>query len=158
MSSRWDNIVIGVDMWPIMNLYFAHIITSNRHVIASRLLLSLETHRLLIDTSSLQCEAIQGFQLNFASDTRCDLSMRSVVVRELAHQWPGNLVTMNQLKSSHPIEVPIQLSSDIDQVFDAISYLKGNAVMSRIARSIGLETFTKGVSHYLQEHLRQWTH
>lgn len=29
------------------------------------------------------------------------------------------------MRSSHPVEVPIQSSTDIDQVFDHISYLKG---------------------------------
>ncbi|KAH3680723.1 hypothetical protein WICPIJ_008120 [Wickerhamomyces pijperi] len=120
----------------------------------------------------------------------------SVVCHELAHQWFGNLVTMDwwdelwlnegfatwvgtyvvgevypewrafeidifesqvkalesdSVRSSHPVEVPIQSASDIDQVFDQISYLKGCSVIHQIAQTLGTKTFLQGVAHYLKK-------
>lgn len=120
-----------------------------------------------------------------------------VVMHELAHQWFGNLVTMDfwdglwlnegfatwmswyacdslfpdwkvwesyvadslqhalsldSLRSSHPIEVPVKRADEINQIFDAISYSKGSSLLKMISRWLGEETFIKGVSNYLKKH------
>lgn len=120
-----------------------------------------------------------------------------VVMHELAHQWFGNLVTMDfwdglwlnegfatwmswyacdslypdwkvwesyvsdslqhaltldALRSSHPIEVPVKRADEINQIFDAISYSKGSSLLKMISRWLGEETFVKGVSNYLKKH------
>ena len=56
------------------------------------------------------------------------------------------------LRSSHPIEVPIQNALDVDQIFDAISYSKGSSVIRMLAAHLGQATFLKGVSNYLKGH------
>lgn len=120
-----------------------------------------------------------------------------VVMHELAHQWFGNLVTMDfwdglwlnegfatwmswyacdslypdwkvwesyvsdslqqalsldSLRSSHPIEVPVKRADEINQIFDAISYSKGSSLLKMISRWLGEEVFIKGVSNYLKKH------
>lgn len=132
-----------------------------------------------------------------ASDVKYKNRVAYVVAHELAHQWFGNLVTMDwwselwlnegfatwvgwlatdylhpdwnvwpqfvsegmqtaftldSLRSSHPIEVPVRDALDVDQVFDHISYLKGSSVIRMLAGHLGKDTFLKGVSNYLKAH------
>lgn len=120
-----------------------------------------------------------------------------VILHELAHQWFGNLVTMewwtylwlnesmatyfgyhvtnelfpewnvwddfklteyqsalelDSLESSHPIEVEIKNSSDINQIFDAISYSKGSCIVKFMVDYLGVTTFQTGLRKYLNTH------
>ncbi|KAK7202520.1 peptidase family M1-domain-containing protein [Myxozyma melibiosi] len=59
---------------------------------------------------------------------------------------------LDSLRQSHPIEVPVKSALDIDQIFDAISYLKGASSIRMISSHLGVKTFLKGVSTYLKEH------
>nr|XP_020641275.1 puromycin-sensitive aminopeptidase isoform X1 [Pogona vitticeps] len=117
-----------------------------------------------------------------------------VVGHELAHQWFGNLVTMewwthlwlnegfaswieylcvdhcfpeydiwtqfvsadytraqelDALDNSHPIEVSVGHPSEVDEIFDAISYSKGASVIRMLHDYIGDEDFRKGMHLYL---------
>lgn len=131
------------------------------------------------------------------SEARFRNRIAYVVAHELAHQWFGNLVTMDwwdelwlnegfatwagwlatdhlhpewevwpqfinegfesalsldALRSSHPIQVPVRDALDVNQIFDAISYLKGCSVIRMLANHLGVKTFLKGVSIYLKRH------
>ena len=56
------------------------------------------------------------------------------------------------LKNSHPIEVPVGHPSEIDEIFDDISYNKGASVIRMLHNYIGDEDFRKGMNLYLTRH------
>jgi len=120
-----------------------------------------------------------------------------VVCHETAHQWFGNLVTMewwthlwlnegfasfmenlttaalypefkiweqfvpgtliealklDALHSSHPIEVEVGHPSEVDEIFDNISYNKGASVIRMLYDWIGDAAFKAGMSSYLTKY------
>ncbi|CAH0753049.1 unnamed protein product [Bemisia tabaci] len=134
-------------------------------------------------------------EVNSSTSTRQWVAI--VVGHEIAHQWFGNLVTMewwtdlwlnegyasftenfcvdhlfpemdiwtqfvtsehikalelDAMKNSHPIEVPIGHPSEIDEIFDNISYYKGASVIRMLHRYIGDDDFRKGMNLYLTRH------
>ncbi|CAF4602604.1 unnamed protein product [Rotaria sp. Silwood1] len=56
------------------------------------------------------------------------------------------------LKSSHPIEVPIEHPAEMDEIFDEISYLKGSSVLRMLHDYIGDDAFRNGLHTYLKEY------
>eukprot|EP00871_Galdieria_phlegrea_P002238 jgi/Galph1/3014/GphlegSOOS_G1672.1 len=129
------------------------------------------------------------------SSTHARSLVAEVVAHELAHQWFGNLVTMewwthlwlnegfatwaadlavdhlfpdwkiwmgfvsstlaaamklDSLESSHPIEVEIKKASDVNEIFDAISYNKGASVIRMLANYLSLPVFQRGLQVYLK--------
>jgi len=56
------------------------------------------------------------------------------------------------LKNSHPIEVPVGNPSEIDEIFDDISYSKGASVIRMLHQYIGSNDFKKGMHMYLSRH------
>lgn len=59
---------------------------------------------------------------------------------------------LDSLRASHPIEVPVKDALEIEQIFDAISYLKGSSVIRMLSNHLGVKTFLSGVSSYLKAH------
>ena len=115
---------------------------------------------------------------------------------EMAHQWFGDLVTMDwwddiwlnegfaswmatkatdqihpewfplldrvdgreqamaldSFKTTHPIVQRIHTVEEIDQVFDAITYEKGEAVLAMLEAYAGADTWQKGIRAYIAAH------
>ncbi|KAH3680603.1 hypothetical protein WICPIJ_008223 [Wickerhamomyces pijperi] len=61
-------------------------------------------------------------------------------------------LSLDALRASHPIEVPVKRADEINQIFDAISYAKGSSLLKMISRWLGEDVFVKGVSNYLKKH------
>ncbi|KAF7304688.1 Aminopeptidase [Mycena kentingensis (nom. inval.)] len=55
--------------------------------------------------------------------------------------------------SSHPIEVECKDASDINQIFDSLSYSKAASVLNMLCDYVGEDKFLRGVSIYLKRHL-----
>lgn len=120
-----------------------------------------------------------------------------VIAHELAHQWFGNLVTMewwthlwlnegfasyieylavdkinpawniwedfstyeqgralslDALKNTHAIEIPVHHPTEIAEIFDEVSYSKGASVILMIANYLGEKDFRDGLRYYLKKH------
>jgi puromycin-sensitive aminopeptidase len=58
----------------------------------------------------------------------------------------------DQLKSTRPVEFEVTAPEEVDQMFDAITYGKGSAVLHMIDEFIGVENFRQGVGNYLRKH------
>lgn len=61
-------------------------------------------------------------------------------------------LSLDSFRSSHAVQMPIQRESEIGQIFDAISYLKGCSLVRMIYSYLGEEHFMAGVKHYLKKH------
>lgn len=56
---------------------------------------------------------------------------------------------VKQKESSRPINIEVNTPSEISQMFDAISYEKGGAILRMCANFLGEEVFRAGITRYL---------
>jgi puromycin-sensitive aminopeptidase len=56
---------------------------------------------------------------------------------------------LDALKSSHPIEVPIENPNELEEIYDAVSYSKSASVIRMLFYHLGQETFQEGLKQYL---------
>ena len=71
-------------------------------------------------------------------------------------QFVSNTLTdaleLDALKNSHPIEVEVGHPSEVDEIFDAISYNKGASVIRMLHDFIGRDAFKAGMKDYLSKY------
>lgn len=70
---------------------------------------------------------------------------------EFIAQDTGRGKSLDSLRSSHPIEVPVDDEKQIDEIFDAISYSKGASVMRMLHEYAGADVFRRGAARYLSQ-------
>ncbi len=68
---------------------------------------------------------------------------------QFVYQDTNGGLSLDGLKNSHPIEVEVTNPAEIGELFDAISYNKGGAVLRMLEDFLGEETFRRGVNAYL---------
>ena len=61
-------------------------------------------------------------------------------------------LVLDGLANSHSIEMPVHNPSEIGELFDAISYSKGAAILRMLEVFLGEATFRSGVQAYLSSH------
>jgi puromycin-sensitive aminopeptidase len=64
----------------------------------------------------------------------------------------GPAMSLDGLKNTHPIEAEVKTPHEINELFDAISYSKGAAIIRMLEQFLGDETFRRGLVHYLSTH------
>lgn len=60
-------------------------------------------------------------------------------------------MSLDSLRSSHPVEVPVKSVEEINEIFDDISYAKGSCVLRMISAYLGEDIFLEGVRQYLKK-------
>lgn len=61
-------------------------------------------------------------------------------------------MSLDSLRSSHPIEVPVKGVDEINEIFDDISYAKGSCVLRMISAYLGEDVFLEGIRKYLKKY------
>lgn len=56
---------------------------------------------------------------------------------------------LDALSNSHPIEAEVGHPSEINQIFDAISYSKGSCIIHMLHDYLGERNFRAGLNHYI---------
>jgi puromycin-sensitive aminopeptidase len=64
----------------------------------------------------------------------------------------NSALSLDGLRSSHPIEANVDDPAEIRELFDAISYSKGGSVLRMLEDFLGAETFQRGLHDYLKGH------
>ena len=67
-------------------------------------------------------------------------------------QDTNTALSLDGLKSSHPIEQEVNNPAEIGELFDAISYSKGGSILRMLEHFLGADAFRRGLHDYLSKH------
>ncbi|OIR58265.1 MAG: M1 family aminopeptidase [Amphiamblys sp. WSBS2006] len=86
----------------------------------------------------------------------------SMAVNELHPEWDvwvefvvddiGRGLSLDSMKSTHPVHVPVSDPDQVGEIFDAISYSKGASMIKMLAGYLGEDKFMEGICAYLEKH------
>ena len=71
---------------------------------------------------------------------------------EFTGSQQARALQLDSLRSSHPVQVPINHAEEVEQVFDAISYSKGATVVQMVEAILGETNFQQGLQLYMQRY------
>ncbi|MDA0988287.1 MAG: M1 family metallopeptidase [Chloroflexi bacterium] len=71
---------------------------------------------------------------------------------QFVYQDTNSGLSLDGLRNSHPIEAKVEDPAQIRELFDAISYSKGGAVLRMLEDFLGPEAFQRGLHGYLSAH------
>ena len=94
-------------------------------------------------------EAFASFMELKATDAMRPEWKRWLAFQNLEVPWA---MGTDQLASTRPIEFEVTHPDEVDQMFDAITYGKGSAVLHMLDEFMGVENFRTGVGNYLRKH------
>lgn len=94
-------------------------------------------------------EAFASFMELKASDAKHPEWKRWLAFANLEVPWA---MGTDQLATTRPIEFEVNAPEEVEEMFDAITYGKGSAVLRMIEQFIGVEAFREGVGNYLRKH------
>jgi puromycin-sensitive aminopeptidase len=94
-------------------------------------------------------EAFASFMELKATDAKKPEWKRWLAFNNLEIPWA---MGTDQLATTRPIEFEVNSPTEVDEMFDAITYGKGSAVLRMIEQFIGEEEFRTGVGNYLRKH------
>jgi len=94
-------------------------------------------------------EAFASFMELKATDAMKPEWKRWLAFNNLEIPWA---MGTDQLVTTRPIEFEVNSPTEVDEMFDSITYGKGSAVLRMIEQFIGEEEFRTGVGNYLRKH------
>lgn len=77
---------------------------------------------------------------------------RWVVWQDFVHGETAGALGRDSLANTHPIEVKVNSPSEIEEIFDDISYGKGASIIRMIEAYAGEDRFMRGVRSYLEKY------
>ncbi|EGC32677.1 hypothetical protein DICPUDRAFT_49420 [Dictyostelium purpureum] len=72
--------------------------------------------------------------------------------KEFSQNHRNKALTLDALQNTHPIEVPVYSTSQIQEIFDDISYNKGACIVQMLENRLGCDSFKKAINQYLNKH------
>jgi puromycin-sensitive aminopeptidase len=94
-------------------------------------------------------EAFASFMELKATDAKHPEWKRWLTFANLEVPWA---MGTDQLATTRAIEFEVNAPEEVEEMFDAITYGKGSAVLRMIEQFIGEEAFREGVGNYLRKH------
>ena len=93
-------------------------------------------------------EGFASFMQNYCVDVLFpEFGMSQQFVADTSSQ----VLSLDALNNTHPVEIPVKSPGEIDEIFDAISYKKGASLLRMLYSTFGREVMRKGLSFYLNQ-------